>query len=596
MRTIVVTACLAALTAAGFGTQVSVSAQTRPSWPEAFASSSVGGSARGGPNLLAAAQQAVAAAQAAPQPAADDRPVRRLTADDAVKLALENNLGIQISRLDPQIEDLNILAARTAWAPALNTQFQNNSLQRPSANIFTGSQEANFKQDTFSSNLGIQQALPWGASYNVGWDNSRSSSNNPGNTWRPQLNSSLNFNYQQSLLRGWSIDAPRQQLRLSEINRTIADVNLRQTIASTTRTVRNAYWNLAYAVASLAVQQQSLELAQESLRNTRARVEIGTTPPIDIVEAEAEVAAREEAVIVAQAQIASAEDTLRALVFDPSMPDFWTMRIEPTELPPFQPMTVDVDAAVRNALQRRTDLDQARRGMEATEINIQFFRNQTLPDVQANLNYGLAALGGTQLPRPDIGIPGLPSNPNAPTGPIQKGYASVLRDLLGLNSPSWSASLSITYPIGTSQAEANLSRARLEYSQAQARLRNQELQVATQVRQQARNVLTNQQRVQSTRASRQLAERRLEAEQRKFQAGTSTSFLVFQAQRDLSQARNNELRAILDYNQSVVDFETVQEVPLGGGTGIGTTTGTGVATGGTVGTGGSTAGRSTPDS
>jgi outer membrane protein len=358
---------------------------------------------------------------------------------------------------------------------------------------------------------------------------------------------------------------------VGEKNREIADVGLRETLATTTRTVRNAYWNLAYAVASLGVQQQSLELAQQSLRDTRARVEIGTTPPIDIVEAESEVAAREEAVIVAQAQIATAEDTLRALVFDPAMPDFWNMRIEPTELPPFQPMTVDTDAAVRNALERRTDLQQTQRSMEAQQINIRFYRNQTLPDVQANLNYGLAGLGGTRLAGGGV-IPGFPVDPTTPTGPVQKSYASVLRDLLGLSSPSWTAALNISYPIGTSQADANLARTRLQYSQAQTALKNQQLQVTTQVRQQARNVQTNQQRVQSTRASRQLAERKLEAEQRKFQAGTSTSFLVFQAQRDLSQARNNELRAILDYNQSVVDFETVQEVPIGGGGGITATT------------------------
>jgi outer membrane protein TolC len=570
MRTTIFSACLAALIAAAFGTQVSVSAQAPASGPEAFVSSAVGGSARGRVSPLSIALEAAGAQQPAPQqpasaqqPAGDGRPVRRLTADEAVKLAIENNLGIQISRLDPQIEDLNVLSARTAWAPAFNTQFQNNSLQRPSANIYTGSNEANFKQDVFTSNFGIQQTLPWGGLYDVGWDNSRSSSNNPGNTWKPQLNSALSLNYQQSLMRGWAIDNIRQQVQVSQKNREIADVGLRQTLAATTRTVRNAYWNLAYAVASLAVQQQSLELAQESLRNTRSRVEIGTVPPIDIVSDQSEVAAREEAVIVAQANIATAEDTLRAMVFDPAMPDFWNIRIEPTELPPFQPTSVDVEAAVRNALDRRTDLQQAKTSLEATEINIRFFRNQTLPDVQANLNYGLAALGGTQLPR--AVLPGVPVDPTAPAETLQKSYQSVLRDLLGLSSPSWTAALSITYPIGTSQAEANLARTRLQYNQAQTRLKNQQLQVATQVRQQARNVQTNQQRVQSTRASRQLAEQRLEAEQRKFQAGTSTSFLVFQAQRDLSQARNSELRAILDYNQSVVDFETVQEVPLNGG-------------------------------
>jgi HAE1 family hydrophobic/amphiphilic exporter-1 len=575
MRTSVFRAFVIAAITAAFGTQVSVSAQAPAPGPEAFVSSVVGGSARGRISLLAAAQQAAAAqapASVQPAQAADTRPVRRLTADEAVQLAIENNLGIQISRLDPQIQDLNVLSARTAWAPTLTSEFRNNSFQQPSANVLQGSQESNFKQDTFASNFGVQQTLPWGGLYDVSWDSSRVDDNRLGNTWKPQLTSALAMSYQQSLLRGWAIDSVRQQVQVSQKNREIADVGLRQTLASTTRTVRNAYWNLAYAVASLAVQQQSLELAQQSLRDTRARVEIGTTPPIDIVEAESEVAAREEAVIVAQAQIATAEDTLRALVFDPAMPDFWTMRIEPTELPPFQPLTVDTDAAVRNALDRRTDLQQTKTSMEATEINIRFFRNQTLPDVQANLNYGLRALGGTRLPSSGTGIPGLPVDPDAPTTPVEKSYASVLRDLFGLNSPSWTASLNISYPIGTSQADANLARTRLQYSQAQTQLKNQQLQVATQVRQQARNVQTNQQRVQSTRASRQLMERKLEAEQRKFQAGTSTSFLVFQAQRDLSQARNNELRAILDYNQSVVDFETVQEVPIGGGGGVTATT------------------------
>jgi hypothetical protein len=277
MRTIVSRTCFVALIAAAFGTQVSVSAQAPATGPEAFVSSAVGGTARGRIGLLAAAEQAAQQANSAqkPAPAPDGRPVRRLTADEAVQLAIENNLGIQISRLDPQIEDLNVAAARAAWAPAFNSLFQNNSIQRPSANIFTGSQEANFKQSTFTSNLGITQNLPWGGIYDLGWDSSRSSSNNTGNTWKPQLNSTLAFNYQQSLLRGWSIDNTRQQLWVSEKNREIADVGLRQTLVSTTRTVRNAYWNLAYAVASLAVQQQSLALAEESLRNTRSRVEIG---------------------------------------------------------------------------------------------------------------------------------------------------------------------------------------------------------------------------------------------------------------------------------------------------------------------------------
>jgi outer membrane protein TolC len=489
-----------------------------------------------------------------PPPAAGPE-VRRLTAEEAVRSALENNLGVQVARVDPQIQDLSVAQARAAWLPSFSSVFQAGSTDTPNNSFLSGAQGSGTTDRRMVSNFGLDQPTRWGGTYSIGWDNTRSTTTNLFTNFSPQIRSSLAFNIRQPLLRNFSIDTARQQLEVSRKDREIADVTLRQTIVSTTRAVRNAYWDLAYAIASLAVQQQSLDLANQSLRNTQARVEIGTTPPIDIVEAEAEVAQREEAVILAEAQIRSAEDTLRALVYDPAQPDFWTIRIEPTDLPPFSPVAIDVNAAVQNALTNRTDVQQARKNLEATDINIRFFRNQTLPDVTAAFDYGLTGLGGTQFVRGE-GFPG------PIIGQNQRSFGTVLGDLFTNDFPQWTASLSVTYPIGASPQQANLARARLQYSQSIAQLRNQELQVATQVRETARQVQTNQRRVETTRTSRQLAERRLDAEERKFAAGTSTSFFVFQAQRDLAQARNNELRAILDYNQSVVDFETVQEAPL----------------------------------
>jgi outer membrane protein TolC len=499
---------------------------------------------------------------AATQTSAVPAQVRRLTVEEAVRLALENNLGIQIARFDPRVQDLSIAQAQAGWAPALTNTFQTTSTDSPNNSFLSGGQGLKTSDDRFVNNSGIQQNLKWGGNYSLGLDNSRLRTNNSFSTFSPQIRSSLAFSVSQPLLRNFSIDSLRQQLQVSLKNRDISDVQLRQTLATTLRSVRNAYWNLAYAAASLQVQRQSFDLARESLRNTRARVEIGTTPPIDIVEAEAEVALREESVILAEAQIATAEDSLRALVYDPTMPDFWTIRIEAVDLPPFQPTPVDVDAATRNALERRTDVQQSKKSLEISDVNIKYLRNQTLPDITAGLDYGLSGLGGTQLQR---GLGPFGPGTGAVTGEAQRGFGSVLGDVFKNDFPNWTASLNITYPIGVTSAEVNLARTRLQYSQAQAQLRNQELQVATQVREQGRQVLTNQKRVETTRSSRSLNERRLDAEQRKFAAGTSTSFFVFQAQRDLAQARNNELRAILDYNQSVVDLETVQEVPLTGG-------------------------------
>jgi outer membrane protein TolC len=484
---------------------------------------------------------------------------RRLTADEAVRLALENNLGIRVARVDPQIEDLNIVNAKTGWTPNFSTTFSSNSNDAPNQNFLAGAQGTKTSSDQMLSNVGINQVLPWGGSYEVGWDSSRFNSNSSFSTFSPQLRSSLALNYTQPLLRNWKIDNTRQQVLLTSKNREIADVGLRQTIAVTTRTVRNAFWDLAYAIASLDVQRQSLDLANESLRDTRARVESGAQRPIGIVEAEAEVARRQEAVIVAEGQIGDAEDTLRTLVFDPNSPDFWTIKIEPTELPPFAPVTVDVDAAVKNALSRRTDLEQSRKSIEAEDINIRFYRNQSMPDVNASINYGLQGLGGTQLVR---GQGPFGPGTGEVLGSSQRGFGTVLGDLFQNTYPNWTAQLNISYPIGTSSAEANLARVQLERTQAQTRLREQELQIATQVRAAAREVQTNQQRVESSRSARQLAERRLDAEQRKFEAGTSTTFLVFQAQRDLAQARNVELQNVLNFHRSIVNLETVQEAPL----------------------------------
>lgn len=496
-------------------------------------------------------------------------PTRRLTIEEAVKLALENNLGIQIARYNPQAQDLTVAQAQAAWVPSFTNTFLKNSQDSPNNNFLAGSLGGKTSQASFSNSAGLQQNTPWGGNYRASWDGSRSTTNSNFSTFSPQVRSGLSFQLVQPLMRNYSMDSLRQQVAVSLKNRDISDIDLQQTIATTMRTVRNAYWNLAYATASLAVQRQSLELAQQSLRDTRARVEIGTTPPIDIVEAESEVATREEAVIVAEAAIKTAEDNLRALVFDPSAPDFWTMTIEAVDLPPFQPITVDTDAAVRNALDKRTDLRRQNKSLEINDVQIRYLRNQTLPDVNAQFDYGLTGLGGLNLIR---GAGPFGPGSGAVIDTVGRSYFATLGDVFANRYPQWTAQLNISYPIGKSQQEASLARARIDYTQAQTQLKNQQLQVSTQVREAARQVQTNQKRVETTRAARTFAERRLEAEQRKFAAGTSTSFIVFQAQRDLAQARNNELKAILDYNQSVVDLETVQEVPLAGGGGGATTT------------------------
>jgi outer membrane protein len=483
--------------------------------------------------------------------------VARLSIDDAVRLALEQNLSLQVQRLEPQVQQLNIDLIRTAWTPVVSGTATNASSTSPVSSFFAGATNA-LVNDRFGATVQADQLLPWGANYNITWNNVRTKSNSVYDSPNPALGSVLSGSYTQPLLRNFKIDSTRQQLLISKKNREMSDVQLRQTVVTTVRQVKNSYWDLAYAFENLKVQQQSLEIARESLRNNKSRVSIGTMAPIDIIEAEAEVARNEEAVIIAEAQISRAEDALRQLIYDPKNPGFWTMTFDLTDPPVYRAQDVDLEAAVKRALEGRTDLVNMRKSLEANDINIRYFKNQILPDLNVRAGYGLTGQGGTQYTFSD-------TFPPVPISIVDNGFGSVLSQMFSNDFHNWSLAVTVGYPIGRSGAEAALARAKVAYTQEELLLRSQELTVATQVREVARTLNTNRKRVDATRASRDLAQRKLEAEQKKFQAGMSTNFFVVQAQRDLASAKNAELQAVLDYSRSLVDFETVQEAPVVGG-------------------------------
>jgi outer membrane protein len=499
--------------------------------------------------------------QAAMQtPAAQTGPVRQLTIDDAVALALEQNLDLQVQRINPQIQDLSVSVAQSGWTPNFQSNLQSfNQNTQPDSALSGG--QSKITNDRVTSDYGIGALLPWGANYNVGWANGRQKTNNLFTSLSPRLSSSVTLNYTQPLLRNLSIDNTRQQYLVSRKNREISDVQLQQTVASTLRNVKNAYWDLVYAIDNLAVQRESLELAQRSLKENRARVEIGTMAPIDIIQAEAEVAQRESSVIVAESSIGRAEDRLRALTYDPKAADFWTMKLQPSDHATFTPIAVDTDAAVRNALDKRTDLTQTRKQIESNDINIRYFKNQTMPDVNAVVDYSAVGLGGTTFQRGEGSNPLVPGD-IIPSSVSQRSFGTAFTDSFRNLYPTWTFSLQFNYPIGRSNAEASMARARLQNTQAQKQLDAQELSIATQIRDLARSVQTNGKRVEATRAARALAQKRLESEEKKFQAGMTSSFFVVQAQRDLNQARNDELQAIIDHVKSGVDLETAQLAPL----------------------------------
>ena len=509
------------------------------------------------------------------QPTAPVGPVRRISIDEAVTMALEQNVSLQVAKMTPGISELDVVQAYGTWLPALTGQFRFQSLEQPVATILQSGAD-NFAQDQVVGNFGVEQFLPTGGSYSLGYQASRTKNNNQFATLNPNTQGNLTFSFSQPLLQNRSIDSTRQQILISKNNFAISDMQFRNTVVSTVRDVKNAYWDLVVAQSALVVQRQTLELSLQTLGDNRKRVEVGTMAPIDIVQAEAEVAANEEVVIIAEQTVAQAQDRLRALILDPRTAEFWTTTFEPADPPSLATSPVDVDAAVQKAIANRLDLQQARKTLETNDIRIKFFKNQVLPDISANIDYGLAGLGGTVINREGGG--GI--DPGQPISTTSIPYSEVLRDVFGFAYPTWTASVNFRYPLGRNGNRVNLERQQFQNEQNLLQLRDLERQVVQQVRDLARQVNTNLRRVSSTQAARALAERRLEAEQKKFGVGLSTTFNVLQAQRDLAAARNNEQRAILDFEKSRVDFEAAQEasisgagagsLTLGGATGQGT--------------------------
>ena len=481
--------------------------------------------------------------------------VFNLTLDDAIQRALERNLDIAVERLNPQVQDLSVAQANSAFLPTVTSDFDLSRRVSPSRSQLDGAgrlEQTEVETESGSFSFGLEQVVKWGGGrYSVGWDNSRTEGNNVFLSFNPSYGTNFSLNYTQPLLRGFGTDSQRRQLIVSQINRDLSDVDLRETIANTLADVRSTYWDLVYSYASVAVQQQALDLAERLVRDNRARVEIGTLAPIDVVQAQSEAANRRQLLAQAEQTLRTAELTLKRLIVSGTEDDVWDAQIEPVDQPTFEMAPVDVEAALRTALDARTDIARTRRQLDINDVTLAYLRNDTLPSLNLVGSFQLQGQGGTQLISPILGGPALVTIPG--------GYGDAINNLVDADFPVWDVRLQLTYPLGQSSEKAAHARARLQVQQTQAQIRQIELQIATEVTNAALQIESIQKRIDAARAALELAEEQLAAEESKFEVGMSTNFFVVQAQRDLATAQDSELRAILDYQQAVIEFERVQQ-------------------------------------
>ena len=484
-----------------------------------------------------------------------------LTLEEATARALERNLELIVERLNPQTFDLTIARLRAAYRPIATSQFNQRAVVLPPTNQLNGGTIV--QNDTTDYNAGIAQALPFGGgAVAFQFNNRRQITSNIFANFNPTFTSNFNLLLTQPLLRGLLVDNTRQQLLVTSINREISEIQVRGAVASTVAAVRNAYWELLYALDAVEVARGSLGLAEKLVEDNRVRVEIGTMAPLDVVQAEAEAATRRQAVAQAEATWGTAELALKRLLVSGTDDPLWRAALRPVDPPLYAPERLDVERAVRRALEARTDLEQARRQIESNTLTLRFMRNEMLPDLELAASYGAQGLGGTQYIRQGTGLG------SSVIGSIAGGYTDAFRTLTGRDYPTWNVQLNMSYPLGASAADANYARARIQVSQSTAQLRALELQVATEVTNAALQAENSQKRYEAALVARQLSETRLQAEQSRFEVGLSTNFFVVQAQRDLATAQSIELRALLDYRRALVDYQRLQEAPSARGGGV----------------------------
>ena len=476
-----------------------------------------------------------------------------LTLDDAVRRAIDNNPDLSVVRLDTDVEAARALEARTAFTPVFDTVLGRSSSVTPPSNFLLG--ERGVDIDDFFTSTGVRQRLPWGSgTWSVSWESSRTSTSNPLTSFDPSLQSGFQLAFSQPLLKDRKVDSARYQYSIAKRNEQSSDLRFREAVVQTVAAVKQAYWTLKASRANIGVQQQSLDLARELARENKVRVDAGHIPPLDLVQAEAEVAQRRENLIRANAAADDAEDALRRLIVDPGDASFWRVRLEPVDDPSPIGAPPDVDAAVAKALNERYDLARAGHDLENARTTVDFYDNQKLPDVRLETSYRGNGLAGTEFVRGG-GFPG------SIIGTRNRGFGDALTQVFSDDYPTWSLGVTVSYPLGRSYEAANLVRAQVERRQTAQRIASLRVQAAETVRRAGRQVHSTAERVEAARAGATLAQERLDSEQKRFGVGLSTTFLVTQAQRDLLEAQVNLLRTSLEYESSIVNFEAVQLAP-----------------------------------
>lgn len=509
-----------------------------------------------------------------------------LELDDAIRRALQNNNLIELTRDDVRFQETQIRSLLGLYDPVFTIRptFTRNSTTGQEENGQTATNDFVVSSDVFQS---IQ---PGGGNYTVFFNNNRTENSfSQAQVTSGSLNggigalyfSSFGARYTQPLFRNFKIDNTRRNIRIARRRLEQTDADFRRQAIDIISQVQRSYWDLVFALRDQQNRVANLQLTQENLRQVEARIAAGAAAPLARAEVAVELANREGDVLVATQQVSIAENVLKQLVLREAVSPEWSESWMPTDKPTIAPLAISLDAALKDALENRFELRRLKYQQDINTIDIGYFRNQTKPQIDLNTTFSLDGLSRGNASSDTILVPQFQGNDNilrqrlnlllppdqqipqvivpVPGSPpfLVGGFGRSLRNIFRSDAPNYAIGVTISFPFRNRTAEANLAGAEITKNQIETQIRSQEQTVIVEVRNAVQAVETARQRVLTARRARENAEIQLEGERKLFESGRSTTFLLFQRENALTNARNSEIRAETDYSKALSDLQRV---------------------------------------
>lgn len=507
----------------------------------------------------------------------DTTTTKPLTLQEAIRLALENNNDISASRIDVELSEHDLEAARGVYDPILKSQYSFEHSRLPVTSFFGGTSGNALKQNDLSSQSTIGGLAPrGGGSYEFGVSSTRLSNNNLFNDLNPTYATGFTLNYTQPLLRGRRIDDTRRRIEIAKRNLSLTDIQFRQRVTDVITSVEEAYWQLVYALRNFQVQTEAVNQSKAQVESNRRQVAQGVLAPIDVVEAEAQVKIYEQNVYAAQEDVTRAENALKTLLLPDRRANLWTQALMPVTAVEQEVPDLPLDQAIGTALGNRLELAELKTSRDINDINKAFYRDQTKPQIDVNVGYSSNGLAGSVNDRNQnpiftgisslekrvaelsniAGLPALPAVDFAPVpSDLRGGYGTSLKNLLGQDNPTVNFGVTISLPLKNRTAKAQLAHSQAEERRLDVNKTKLEQTIEADVRNAMQALHSVKSRMAAATASRTAAEENYNSEQRKFRAGMSTVFLVLQRQTDLVSARGRELQTQTDLNKAISDLQ-----------------------------------------